>query len=266
MDGLWTLLAQFRWNDAADIALVSYIVYKLLVIVKGTRAMNMLGGLLVIFALLAISHFFDLLTVNWVINSFLSYLILILIILFQSDIRRALTRIGRGAVFSVNTDPGSTLEEVVRAAEMLASKRTGGLFVLERKVGLAEYVERGTRMDALVSRQLLVSIFQTSGPLHDGAVVITGDRIEAARVVLPLSASPQIKPRHGTRHRAALGLAEESDAVCVVVSEERGQMSVAVGDTLIEGVTTDSLRNLLLDLFEVGRRLRRRLFHWRPRA
>lgn len=260
MNEFWALFGQMRWQDLTDIALVSFIIYKVIMMLKGTRAMHMLMGLGVLFIMLIISQRLDLLVVNWMINSFFSSLILVLIIIFQSDIRRALTRIGRGAFLATSSDPGSTMEEVVRAAEILASRKIGGIIVLERRVGLAEYVERGVRLDAVVSRELLVSLFQTSGPLHDGAVIIVGDRVEAARVVLPLSASPQIQPRHGTRHRASLGLAEQTDAVCVVISEERGQITVANGDRLIENLDTASLRNLLLELFEVGQRIKGRFF------
>ncbi len=258
MEELVALFGQMRWQDALDILLVSFIIYKVILMVRGTRAMHMLLGLGVVFIMLIVSRWLSLLTINWLINSFLSSLILVVIILFQAEIRRGLARIGRKALFAPGADPGSTLEEVVRAAEAMAQRFTGALIALERRIGLGEYVDKGVRLDAAVSRELLVSLFQTSGPLHDGAVIISGDRIEAAKVVLPLSNATIPGPQVGTRHRAALGLAEETDAVCVVVSEERGEISLAVGNRLIRRLDPPSLRNLLLELFEVGRSRHRR--------
>ena len=259
------MFAQMRWQDAVDIALVSYIIYKIILMLKGTRAVHMLMGMGVVFALLLVSQYLNLLTINWIINTFLSSLILVVIILFQVEIRRALARIGRRAFLAVGTDESSTLEEVVRASQSMAAVKTGALIVLERRIGLAEYMERGIRLDSRVSRELLITLFQTKAPLHDGAVVITGDRIEAAKVVLPLSGAPAAGVNIGTRHRAALGLSEETDAVCVVVSEERGQISLAVGGKLTRPLEAAGLRNLLLELFEVGRS-RRLLFGRAGRA
>lgn len=262
MNEVLVLFTQITWRDLADIALVTFVVYQGILLVKGTRAMHMLMGLGVVFVTLVVSQLLGLLTINWIINSFLSSLILVVIIIFQNDIRRALARMGRGPFFGPDKDPASTLEEVVRCAVGLASRMTGGLMVLERHIGLNDYVEIGTRLDAEVSRELLIQLFQTSGPLHDGAVMISGDRVQAARCVLPLSANPNVGRHLGTRHRAALGLSEETDAVCVVVSEERGRVSVAVAGKLTPDLDAVALRNLLHELFEVGQRQRRRFFKW----
>jgi len=169
-----------------------------------------------------------------------------------------LARMGRGPFFASGAEASHTLEEVVRSAVSLASRMLGGLIVLERHMGLADYAERGTLVDARVSRELLVSIFQPPGPLHDGAVIISGDRIKAARCLLPLSTNPNLGRHLGTRHRAALGLSEESDAVCVVVSEERGRVSVAVDGRLTPDLDAAALRTLLFELFEVEPSRRRR--------
>ena len=256
------LFTQITWRDLADIALVTFVVYQAILLVKGTRAMHMLLGLGVVLGTLVISQHLGLHTINWIINSFLSSLILVVIIIFQSDIRRALARMGRGPFFGTDKDPGFTLEEVVRTAVGLASRMTGGLMVLERHIGLGDFVEVGTPIGAQVSRELLIQLFQVSGPLHDGAVIISGDHIVSARCVLPLSANPNLGRHLGTRHRAALGLSEETDAVCVVVSEERGRVSVAVGGKLTPDLDAVALRNLLFELFEVGQRRGWRLFAW----
>jgi diadenylate cyclase len=258
MSEILALFEQMRWHDLADIALVTFVVYQGILLVRGTRAMHMLLGLGVVFVTLVISQQLHLYTINWVINSFLSSLILVVIIIFQNDIRRALARLGRGPFFGAAEDPGHTLEEVVRTAVGLASRMIGGLIVLERHIGLGEFAGAGVPVDARVTRELLMSIFQPPAPLHDGAAIISGGRIKAARCVLPLSPNPEIGRQLGTRHRAALGLSEESDAVCVVVSEERGRVSVAVGGKLTPDLDAVALRNLLFELFEVSRTRRRR--------
>lgn len=263
MGELLALFAQMRWQDIADILLVSFVVYQVILLVKGTRAMQMILGLGVVVVTLVVSQLLKLETINWILNSFLSSIILVIIILFQSDIRRALSRMGQGPFFATDTDLSPTLEEIVRTAVSLASRMMGGLIVLERGVGLADFVETGTKLDARVSRELLVSLFQPPGPLHDGAIIIRGESIVAARCLLPLSTNPNLGRHLGTRHRAALGLSEESDAVCVVVSEERGRVSVAVDGKLTPDLDAAALRNLLFELFDVGERKRRRFFPWR---
>lgn len=253
------LFEQMCWHDLVDIALVTFVVYQGILLVRGTRAMHMLLGLGVVFVTLVISQQLHLYTINWTINSFLSSLVLVVIIIFQNDIRRALARLGRGPFFGSAGDPEYTLEEVVRTAVGLASRMIGGLIVLERHIGLGEYISVGVPVDARVTRELLMSIFQPPAPLHDGAAIISGERLKAARCVLPLSPpNPEIGRQLGTRHRAALGLSEESDAVCVVVSEERGRVSVAVGGKLTSDLDAVALRNLLFELFEINSGHRRR--------
>lgn len=260
MGGWLSLLTQIRWQDLVDIALVAFVVYHLILLVRGTRAMHMLMGLGLVFVVLVLSRLLDLLTVNWIINSFLSSFILVVIILFAGDIRKALSSLGRGAILGAGEETPDTLQEVVRAAESLAKTRTGAILVLERSIGLQEYMEVGQPLDAAVSRDLLISIFQPSGPLHDGAAFVRGDRVAAVRCLLPLSSNPSVSARFGTRHRAALGLSEETDAVVVVVSEERGQISVAEGGKLSPDLEPTALRRLLFDLFAVGQRKRRLLW------
>lgn len=263
MSELWAFFQQIRWQDLLDILLVSFVIYQVILLVRGTRAMQMIMGLGVVLVFLVVSQRLNLVTINWIITSFLSSFILVVIILFQSDIRRALARMGRGPFLASVADPAAHLEEVVRTAISLASRMTGGLIVLERRIGLADYIATGVRIDARVSRELMIAIFQTSGPLHDGAIIIVGDRIDAARCLLPLSTNPNLAHHLGTRHRAGLGLSEETDAVCVIVSEERGRVSVAVGGKLTPDLDAVALRNLLYELFELGERKHSRLKWWR---
>lgn len=253
MSEVLALLGQLRWQDLADIALVSFVVYKVIMLLRGTRAMQMLFGLGIVFVAMVIIQELNLVMANWLVNSFLSSLVLVLIVLFQSDLRRALARVGRGPFFASSEESGSTLDEVVRASVTMASRMTGAIIVLERRIGLADYEEGGVPLGAKVSRELLVSIFQTTGPLHDGAVIIRDDHVVSARCVLPLTTS-RVGRNLGTRHRAALGLSEENDAVCVVVSEERGRVSVAVGGKLTQDLDARTLRRLLDQLFEAHKR------------
>lgn len=253
MTELLGLLKQIRWHDLADIALVSFVVYKVIMLLKGTRAMQMLFGLGIIFICMVIIQELNLITANWIINSFLSSIVLVVIVLFQSDLRRALARVGRGPLWPGGDDSRSTLEEVGRASVTLASRMTGAIIVLERRIGLGDYVEGGVALNAEVSRELLVSLFQTTGPLHDGAVIIRGKTVLAARCVLPLTTS-KVGRNLGTRHRAALGLSEQTDAVCVVVSEERGRVSVAVRGKLTQDLDAKALQRLLSQLFDAGKR------------
>ena len=253
MHETWTIFSQIRWQDLVDIILVAFVIYQILLLVRGTRAMHVLMGLLVILALLALSRWMELMTVNWIISSFLSSLILVLVILFAGDIRRALARLGRGAWSLGGSDPASIAEEVVRASAIMAARYTGALIVLERRIGLAEYHEGGVQLEAKVSQELLSQLFQTTGPLHDGAVIISQDNIAAARCVLPLTASNPAAKHLGTRHRAALGLTVETDAVCVVVSEEKGWVSLAVGGKLYSDLDSNELRSRLHQLLGIDK-------------
>lgn len=258
------LFRQMGWQDILDIALVAFVVYKVILWVRGTRAMQMMAGLGLLFVVLVVSQELNLVTTNWIINSFLSSLVLVVIVLFQSDIRRVLANLGRGPFFGSSESATTTLDEVARSAVAMAGRMTGALIVLERRIGLADYVDQGVKIGAEVSRELLISIFQPTAPLHDGAVIIRGDRVMAARCVLPLSSS-KVGRMAGTRHRAALGLSEETDAVCVVVSEERGRVSVAVSGKLTQDLDAKALRSLLDELFEIPGGGSRRFLFWKER-
>lgn len=211
-----------------DIALVSYLIYTILLFVRGTRALPMMGGLALLLLLYWASVKLSLLSLNWILGNFLGSAILVIVVLFQDDLRRGLTKVGLFPTFGgeLNKSSENSMRAVARAAAILASRRIGAIIVIKRDVGLDEYSEHAVAVDALVSHQLLVSIFVSQSPLHDGAVIVNGNRIIAAGAVLPLSFDPKLVGNLGTRHRAAVGLSERTDAICVVVSEERGVVSL----------------------------------------
>lgn len=240
-------------RDTIDIALVALGVYWLLILIRGTRAVQILVGLLLLIGTSLVSRAFELTTVEWILDNFLSSAVLIIIVLFQADIRRALARVGRGVFPSVARQEETQLaEEVARAAQSLAQKRVGALFVLERDTHLLDLIEAGTPIDAAVKRDLLVSIFLPQSPLHDGAVVVQGGRIAQAGCILPLTLREELPEGLGTRHRAAVGITEESDAVVVVVSEETRALSLVVGGVLAHGLDGARLREVLRDVLAGG--------------
>jgi diadenylate cyclase len=263
MQDIVSLFSSLRWQDFLDIILVTLLIYQLLLLVRGTRAMHLLVGLALVLVFMFVSQTLELWTVYWLINSFVSSIIIILVILFQADIRRVLSRLGEksalGRLLTHLTQKTSVItkssekmvEEVVRSAVSLASTMTGGLIVIERSSGLHEIIESGCLLDALVNRELLLTIFRNGTPLHDGAVIISANHIKAARCVLPLSSNPNLPYQLGTRHRAAVGITEETDAICVVVSEETGTISIALGGQLQSDLDAVALRKLLHELLHI---------------
>jgi diadenylate cyclase len=247
--------------DVLDILVVSLLIYEGLKLIRGTRAMQMAVGLVIVIVLLYVSQAFPLPTVGWLIRNLLAYVVFAAIVLFQSDIRRALSHVGRAPFFRYlggSERAEESIEEVVTAAGLLAKAHVGAIIVFEREIGLRNYVESGIPIDAQVSYDLLTTIFQPSTPMHDGAVIISEDRIAAAACFLPLTVSPQLDKDLGTRHRAGIGLTEESDAIAVIISEERGEISIARHGRLSRGLSTDDLRNRLQTLIlQRGRRRRR---------
>ncbi|MFQ5850339.1 MAG: diadenylate cyclase CdaA [Candidatus Binatia bacterium] len=245
------VLTHLRWQDAVDIGIIAFALYWLIHMIKGTRAMQMSIGLVVVLLAYVSSQMLGLFTLNWILGNFLGSIILVIIVIFQSDIRRALTQVGTAPLFGGvdRVERGHILEEIAKAAVSLASRRIGSLIVLEREVGLNDYVEIGTRLDARVSRELIESIFLPSSLIHDGALIIQKGRIIAAGCFLPLSVNPELSKALGARHRAAIGLTEETDAVAVVVSEERGEISLVVDGRVTQGLDGPKLRNSLGGLF-----------------
>ncbi len=236
-------------RDIVDILVVTAGIYWLLLLIRGTRAIQILVGLIVLIGLSLASQLFQLATVGLILKHFLSSAVLIIIVLFQHDIRRALARVGRGFFPSVSAQQESQmLEEVVRAAQSLTERSVGALMVLERESALVDQIEAGVSLDAEVSKDLLISLFMPSSPLHDGAVVVQEGRVASAGCILPLTLRTDLPEGVGTRHRAAVGITEETDAVVVVVSEETGNISVVMGGEMMRGLDPPRLRVVLRDI------------------
>jgi diadenylate cyclase len=239
------------WWDVADILIVALLIYQALKLIRGTRAMQMAIGLAVVLLLLYASQHMPLQTVNTLIRGVLTYAVIAAIVLFQADIRRALSHLGSAPFFKYfarSERVADTIEEIVTAADLLAKADVGAIIVFEREIGLRNYVESGIKIDAVVSYDLLVSIFQQETPLHDGAVIISDHRIAAAACFLPLTVSHKLDRNLGTRHRAAIGLTEETDAIAVVVSEERGEISLALEGRIERALSAEDLRVRLQQL------------------
>jgi uncharacterized protein (TIGR00159 family) len=243
------LLANFRPQDAIDIILIAFVIYRIIDLIRGTRAARMLVGLLIVFLTYLSSQFFGLYTLNWILDNFLSSVLLVIVVIFQHDIRRALTRVGTGPFFGGDRRlQGEQIEEIVRAVVSLASTRIGALLVLEREVGLNEYVEAGTPLEAQISKELIRSVFLPTSPIHDGALIVRRDRLAAAGCFLPLTTNPNVSKTLGTRHRAAIGLTEETDAMVIVVSEEEGSISLVSEGRITRDLDAGTLRSTLQKL------------------
>jgi uncharacterized protein (TIGR00159 family) len=260
-----SLLALFRessgWRFALtilDIAIVYYAIYRALVLVKGTRAVQTAIGLGVVFVVYYLSKRLGLVTLHTVLDLFVSSVVLIIVVLFQHDIRRALIRFGRRPLWTgfAKAQETHAVEEVIKAATALAAKRIGALVVFEREASLDDFIEPGTKVDSIVSREILHGIFVPSheNPVHDGAVIVRNGRIAQAGAFLPLSANPKLDKALGTRHRAAIGITEETDAVVVIVSEERGRIGLCFHGNLVKDLDATSLRKALLSLLFQPRR------------
>jgi len=243
------LIKSLRLQDLFDILIVWFIIYRVMLIIRGTRAAQMLAGIaIIIFAYFAARQL-ELLTLYWLLSSFLSSFFLIVIIVFQRDIRRALTQVGRTPFARTHETMVHSIDELIGAASQMATKRIGALIIMERETGLKDYIEAGHDIDAHLSRELLLSLFQHESPLHDGGVIVRKDRILTAGCVLPLTKNPYISKRLGTRHRAAIGLSEETDAVIIVVSEERGKMSLVQHGAITSDLDESAVRKRLEAIF-----------------
>lgn len=246
-----TFFQNVRLTDVVDVSLLWFVLYNALLLVRGTRALQSLVGLLVALVLYVIAGRFELYAIHWMLEKFFVTIVLAVVILFQSDIRRGLAGAG-GRIFSTFTakPDQNAIEEIVRASFIMASRRIGALIALEREASLDEYADAGSRLDARVSGELLLAIFHPTSPLHDGAVVVQRDRVRSAKVFVPLSLSKDLSRFFGTRHRAAIGLTEETDAVVIIVSEERGTVGVVVAGELRPVADQNELREKLLDCFQ----------------
>jgi len=255
IERLWALLQEF-WSyiganfdplrDTFDILIVTFGIYWLLMLIRGTRAVQILVGLTVLIAASLASEVFQLVTLRLILENFLSSAVLIFIVIFQNDIRRALAQVGRGFFRKTSTRVElQSVEEIVRGSQELAKKRVGAILVIERETVLDDQIEAGTRIDAELTKDLLISIFQTHSPLHDGGVLIQQGRIAAAGCILPLTLRNDLPEGVGTRHRAAVGITEETDALVIVVSEETGAISVVLGGAMLTDLDGPQVRNML---------------------
>ncbi len=229
-----------------DILLVALVIYEVLVMIRGTRAAPMLAGLAAVAAAFYLARIGELVTLNWLVSHLLPFVVFALIVVFQSEIRHVLSDVGRRVSFLRGSAvEGDSYDDIVLAANLFSQHQTGALIVIEREIGLRTYIESGVAMDARLSYDLLATIFRPSAPLHDGAVIIQKNRLAAAACFLPLSMNPVLSTQMGTRHRAGIGITEETDAIAVIVSEESGAISLAVGGKIERDLTVEHLRELL---------------------
>jgi diadenylate cyclase len=236
-------------TSVVDILLVAVIIYQFLVLIRGTRAVPVLVGVASISLAFYVAHVAELRAVNFLVGTLLPYGIFALIVVFQNEIRHALARIGRKLTFSRSSQGmQEAYDDIVLAANLFSQSQTGALIVIEREIGLRTYIESGVPLDANLSYDLLATIFRPSAPLHDGAVIVQKDRIAAAACFLPLSMNPVLSTQLGTRHRAGIGITEETDAIAVIVSEETGYISLAVAGNIERDISVEYLRERLSEL------------------
>jgi len=236
----------FQWKHLLDIIVVAVILYWILLLIRGTRALQIVFGLVVLGAGYLLALGAEMSTLVWILENFLGSIVIVVVVLFQNEIRHALALVGSNPLTGSN--PGQqklVLEEIVKAISSLSNRRIGALIALERSTGLKNFIQKGTKIDAAVSKDLLMSIFMPFSPIHDGAVIISEGKISAAQVFLPLTLNPRLEKILGTRHRAALGFSEETDAVIIVVSEETGKISLACEGKIYSRLEVDELRRLL---------------------
>lgn len=245
------LLTDIGVKDVVDIVIVSYVIYKLIILIRGTRAVQLLKGIFVVVISWALSIWFELNTLQWMVNQMFTFGVLALIIIFQPELRRALEQLGRGKLFTRSTDEqnevAAILGDVIKATNYLSRRKIGALIVFERDTGLNDYIESGIAVEGQITFELLTNIFIPNTPLHDGAVIIQNNRIMAAGCYLPLSENPFISKELGTRHRAAIGMSEVSDAIAVAVSEETGQVSLAINGQIVRDIKEESLISKLFE-------------------
>lgn len=256
MDFLENLFEGFRFFDAVDIALVSFAVYRVLLMIKGTRAVQMLTGLVMLVFLHIVATTVEMPVITSVMTNLWDNLAIIVVVLFQNDIRRFLSEMGGQRLVLSTADSfeeGHVFEELIRTSVSLANKKIGALIVIEGEADLADHIEEGIALDARVSKEAITTIFMPVSPIHDGAIIISKGRIAKARCFLPLTLNPNVVKSLGTRHRAAVGLTEETDAICIVVSEEDGTISVVADGRIVRDLDAISLRRTLQQLIQRGK-------------
>jgi len=244
MPSIWVL-----WRPVLEILFIWVLIYSLIRFFQGTRAVQVLMGLLFLAVIFNIAKVLELYTINWVLTKLFAVGVVAFLIIFQPELRRALARIGQNTMFGSFLKKGGTIDEIVQATEHFSRSKIGALIAIEREVGLKNYIESGLLIDAKVSAELLITLFFPNTPTHDGGVIVQGDRVAACGSLFPLSQDPHLSRSLGTRHRAAVGLTEETDAVAVVVSEETGAVSVSVYGKLTRDLDSEGLRRVLTNLF-----------------
>ncbi|MEA3328620.1 MAG: diadenylate cyclase CdaA [Candidatus Omnitrophota bacterium] len=252
------------WKPLLEIAIIWFVFYWILVSIKGTRAIQVLKGLVILFIAFFIAQIFHLTSINWLLTKIFAISIIALLIIFQPELRRGLAHLGRNRFFAIFSRGEETVNEIVKACTYLSKRKIGALIAIEKDIGLKVYIESGVAMDAKVTSELIQTIFMPNTPLHDGGVVIKEERLAASGCLFPLTQNPSIGKTVGTRHRAALGLTEETDAACVVISEETGAISVAIGGKLTRDLEPQTLRKVLRNLY-ISRQSKQQVKHsyWR---
>ncbi len=258
-------------KDIIDILIVSYIIYLMILLVRGTRAVQLLKGILVLVVIWALSTWFDLYTLKWLMNQIFTYGVFAIFIIFQPELRRGLEQLGRGKLFGrlsdIDEETNKLISETIKTVNYLSKRKIGALIVFERTTGLNEYVESGIQMRSMISSELLINIFIPNTPLHDGAVIIQNGQIAAAGCYLPLSENPFISKELGTRHRAAIGISEVGDAISVVVSEETGQVSLALNGQVVRDIKEESLISKLYEELRPAASIKeKRAFFWKRKG
>lgn len=251
-----SIFQQFRWQDAIDIVFVFVIVYQVLLLIRGTRSVHILTGLGIVAIAFIFSDRLGLFTLNYILRQFFDFLFLIIIILFQDEIKRALATIGKNPFLSSTAATNRLIhsfEEISKTAKLLSSKNVGSLIVIERQHGLKNYLEGSTNIEGYLSVELLLSVFHPSSPIHDGAVIVQGDKVKAAGCFFPINLETDMDRSLGTRHRAAISISEETDAVVVVTSEERGEISFVEQGQMLRGLSEKELLVKLLESFSLKR-------------
>lgn len=249
-------MSSFQFNlviDILDIVIVAFLFYRLLLLIKGTRATQMFIGLFLLIIVSFVAQWLNLNALNWIVSSLKTVWVIAFVILFQPELRKALTLLGQNRILGafIKVEESSTVSEIVKACHQLVQKGLGAIVVIEQDVGLRNYIETGTPIDARITSELLVTVFTPPSPLHDGAVIIEKNRVVAAGCILPLSQNPRLQKTLGTRHRAGLGLSEETDAIVIIVSEETQAISLAIGGKLKRKLDINTLRNDLVGILGI---------------
>lgn len=253
------------WRPLVEILIFWFVIYRMLLFIQGTRTVQLLTGLSILLIISLLARWFGLTSINWVLTNFFAFGILALVVIFQPEIRRALARIGQNAAFRSMIRRGGMIDEIVKACEFLAKKKIGALIAIERDIGLRTYVESGIALDSFIHSDVITSIFNPAASLHDGGIIVANNRIASCASLFPLSQNAELSKTLGTRHRAALGLTEETDAIAIVVSEETGVMAVSVYGKLTRDLDAAGLRRVLLSLLRPEERSRSILDLWRSR-